>query len=419
VSQGLFEWEEPEGDPTFGVRELADVVNQVLRRGFRDGVWVRGEIQGLQQRGGHVYFNLTERDDEGQATIAVSLFANTWYRMRGMLSRHRLRLSDGLAVRVHGNLNLYAPSGRLSLVMDGIDVRFTLGALAAQRDDLLARLERDGLLGRNARLPLPVLPMRVGLVSSRGSAAWHDVLHELQASRLGFHVNAVDVRVQGDGAAAEIAAAVRSLARRQVDVTLVVRGGGSRSDLAPFDTEVVARAIASSSVPVLTGLGHEIDRSVADEVAHTASKTPTACAAFVVERVRDTVGRAESAWHGVARHALVRLRAERHRLDSAAHRAAVRTDGALRLGTQRLDHAAERLCTRPLARLRDAERGLDGAAARVHALDPVQVLARGWSITRGPAGEIVRSVHDVGPGQRVTTTVADGTVVSRVEEGGR
>jgi exodeoxyribonuclease VII large subunit len=416
VSQASFEWEEPEGDPTFGVRELADALNHVLRRGFRDGVWVRGEIQGLQQRGGHVYFNLTERGDEGQATIAVSLFANTWYQMRGVLSRHRLRLSDGLAVRVHGNLNFYAPNGRLSLVMDGIDVRFTLGALAAQRDDLMNRLKGDGLLGRNGRLSVPVLPLHVGLVSSRGSAAWHDVLHELQASRLGFRVSAVDVRVQGDTAPAEIAAAVRTLARHGVDVTLLVRGGGSRSDLAPFDTEIVARAIAGSSVPVLTGLGHEIDRSVADEVAHTASKTPTACAALVVERSRDAVARAEAAWQGVARHAQVRLRAEQHRLDAAAHRAAVRTDGALRLGTQRLDHAAERLRVRPPAVLRDAERGLDAAAARARALDPARVLARGWSITRGPSGDIVRAVRDVAPGEQLTTTVLDGTLVSRVEE---
>jgi exodeoxyribonuclease VII large subunit len=137
----------------------------------------------------------------------------------------------------------------------------------------------------------------------------------------------------------------------------------------------------------------------------------------VVERVRDAVGRAEAAWHGVARHAQGRLRAEQHRLDSAVHRAAVRTDGALRLSAQRLHHVAERLRVRPLALLRDAERALAGAEARARALDPARVLARGWSITRGPSGDIVRTVGDVGPGARLTTTVVDGSVVSRVEDG--
>jgi hypothetical protein len=170
MSQPALDLEFDDGaDPTFTVGELADAVNQVLRRGFRDGVWVRGEIEGIQQRNGHVYFSLTDHTDDGRASIAVALFANTWYRLRPVLARHRLRLANGLAVRIHAVPNLYAPTGRLSLVMDGIDVRFTLGKLAADRDALLARLTEAGVVGRNAGLAMP--PCRCGSGWSPAGAA--------------------------------------------------------------------------------------------------------------------------------------------------------------------------------------------------------------------------------------------------------
>jgi exodeoxyribonuclease VII large subunit len=432
------EFDDDPADPTFGVRELADAVNQVLRRGFRDGVWVRGEIDGIQQRGGHVYFTLTEQTDDGRASLQVALFANTWYRLRPVLARHRLRLGNGLAVRIHGALNYYAPTGRLSLVMDGIDVRFTLGQLAADRDALLARLTEDGLLQRNASLPVPVVAEHVGLVASRGSAAWHDVLHELEASHLGFHIAHVDVRVQGTDAAAAVAGAIRTLGRRRVDVILLVRGGGSRTDLAAFDDERIALAIARSPVPVFTGLGHETDRSVADEVAHTSYKTPTACAAALVERARAYLGHVERIGAGVGHLAVARLDAAATGVGALGHRVAARTGAAVSLADQRVGHLARRAAVEPDRRLSAAadrvaragdrilarapavltacERDLTGVAARVRANDPAVVLARGWSITRRADGSLVRSAASVSPGDELVTTLADGVVPSRVGE---
>ena len=269
------ELEDDPADPTFTVRELADGINAVLQRGFRDGVWVRGEIQGLQERAnGHVYFNLTEDGDEGKATLSVVLFGGTYRRLAPMLRRSRLRLENGIAVRIHGRLEFYGPTGRVSLVMDGLDARFTLGQLSAQRDQLLRVLVAEGLLDRNRRVPLPVAPLRVGVVASRDSAAWHDFRAELRRSGFAFRARVVDVRVQGEGAEHAVAAAIERLGSEPVDVIVVIRGGGARTDLATFDTEVIARAIASSPRPVFTGLGHEIDRSVADEVAHTALEDP-------------------------------------------------------------------------------------------------------------------------------------------------
>ena len=419
MSQPALDLEFDDGsEPTFTVGELADAVNQVLRRGFRDGVWVRGEIEGIQQRNGHVYFSLTDHTDDGRASIAVALFANTWYRLRPVLARHRLRLANGLAVRIHATPNLYAPTGRLSLVMDGIDVRFTLGKLAADRDALLARLTEAGLVGRNGALPMPLVPLRLGLVASRGTAAWHDVLHELQRSGIGFRIAHVDVRVQGQDAAAAVASAVRTLSRRPVDVIVVVRGGGSRTDLAAFDDEGIALAIARAPVPVLTGLGHEVDRSVADHVAHTAYKTPTACAAALVERVRRFGAAVAAAGRGIAGRTTMAVRLADQRIDHACGRLQREVQAGLVAADRRLTAGAERLAVRSPAALRQAEHGLDVAAARLRVLDPAAALARGWSITRLADGTLARSAAALAPGDELVTTLADGTVTSRVHEAG-
>ena len=198
-------------------------------------------------------------------------------------------------------------------------------------------LAADGLLDRNARLTLAPVPLRVGLITSHGSAAYHDFVQELETSGYAWQVGVVDVRVQGAAASRRIVWALHELARLQVDVVVLVRGGGSRADLCPFDTEQVAREIAAMSVPVLTGVGHEVDRSVADEVAHTACKTPTACAQILVDQVR--------------------------------------------LFVRNLDHAAQRVGSRARA-CRVAARELDDAARCLQRARPWHSFANGcWSIT--------------------------------------
>lgn len=445
VSQPALElgYEDDPADPTYSVRELAEAVNDVLDRGFRDGVWVRGEIQGLQERGnGHIWFNLTEEGEGGKATVSVVLFAGAAARMLPLLRRHRIRLENGITVRIHGRLDFFAPAGRVTLVMDQLDARFTLGQLAAQRDQLLRALVAEGLLDRNRRLPLPLAPLRIGVVTSRDAAAWHDFRAELHRSGFNFKLRVADVRVQGEGAEAGIADAVVALGRSAaplppVDVIVVVRGGGARTDLATFDAEVVARAIALSPVPVLTGLGHEIDRSVADEVAHTALKTPTACASALVERVQAYRDGVERAWAGVAARAGAAVARADALVAAAARRISERTAASVGLAGARLDHHTLRLAREASlvlaaatarldahqgrvraagrVRLAEAERTVDAAEARVRVLDPARTLARGWSITRRADGTVLRSVAGLRPGDELTTVVADGTVQSRVE----
>lgn len=425
---------QPEG--TYTVSELADVINARLRGGFDDGVWVRGEIQGWNARGPHAYFTLADDRSETKAVIPVAFFAPQRERLRAMLNKNRLVLGDGMKVRIHGFLDYYAPTGRLSLKMGGIDPRFTLGDLAMQRDQVMRRLVAGGLLDANKQRRLTMFPVRVGVVTSVGSAAWHDFEHELTRSGVGFELSVCDVRVQGDRAVAMVSAAVAALSRRPLDCIVVIRGGGARNELAVFDAEEIAVAIANAAVPVLTGLGHEVDRSVADEVAHTSFKTPTACAQALVQAANDFGRRADRAFDEILVVSRDRVSAAERQLSERAHRIARRTHAAVvradeglaqrvaqlrvaparALGSaeRRVGRAAERLRVRPGQLVDAEERLLDGLAARARSVDPTVMLARGWTITRREDGAIVRRPADVAAGDRIVTVFAGGSIASTV-----
>jgi len=439
MSQPSFDLDLDDGGvPTYSVGELADAINGALKRKFFDGVWVRGEIQGWSVRGPHAYFRLVEDTDEGKAAVNVQFFAPAQTRLKPLLMKHRLRLADGLKVRIFGHLDFFAPSGQLGLKMSGIDPRFTLGELALQRDDVVRRLVAAGLYDRNKARRVPAAPLRVGVVASKASAAWADFLHEIERSGLAFELRLVDVRVQGEWAVTEVTAAVRTLARhRDLDVVVIIRGGGSRTELATFDHEAIATAIATSPLPVFTGLGHEIDRAVADEVAHSALKTPTACAAALVEHVQAFQLQTELVWTAIERTAERSVTAAttdvaelangiRHRVVAAVERA----DERLAQRGHRVRNGANRVVERADTRLAAAAaavrrvpqrldpevRHLDAVAQRVRLLDPVHTMARGWSITRTADGRTVRDAAQVQPGDQIITTFANGTARSRVEE---
>lgn len=427
---------QPEG--TFTVSQLADLINRRLRSGFDDGFWVRGEIQGWNARGPHAYFTLADDLSDTKAVVSVAFFAPQRERLRKLLDKHRLSLGDGMKVRIHGYLDYYAPNGRLSLKMSGIDPRFTLGDLAQQRDQVMRRLVANGLFDANRRRVLSPIPLRVGVVTSVGSAAWHDFEHELARSGIGFELSVCDVRVQGERAESMVAGAISRLALHALDAIVVIRGGGARNELAVFDAESIAVAIARSPVPVLTGLGHEVDRSVADEVAHTSHKTPTACANALVAAAETYLGSAERAFAGVVAAARERIDAAEHRLGDRAHRIARRTHaavgraeerltmraGALRTGSARQLATAERrvaqlatgLRSKPSQLLAAELRRVDGLAREVRAVDPVVMLARGWTITRTADGALVRTPDSVQDGDVISTQFAAGHVTSRVTD---
>jgi exodeoxyribonuclease VII large subunit len=458
-----FDEEEPEAT-TFSVVELNSRVRDALRRGFPDEVWVRGEVQNLSRSGaGHTYFSLVEKavqGDRAQGRLDVALFRDDRRAVaRALAEVPGAELGNDVEVRIRGRVTVYPPSGRYQLVMTAIDPVFTVGGIAANRERVLRALGAEGLLDANSRRELALVPLRVGLVTSTGSAAYHDFVHELEHSGYAWQVAVADVRVQGAAAARRIKWALGQLSQLDLDAVVLVRGGGSRADLAPFDTDIVARAIAGMPVPVITGVGHETDRSVADEVAYAACKTPTACARLLMGRVDEFVGRLDDAAQRVSGRARQRVAMAARELDvasvhlarrapAAASRelaalerahgllyelarrragdAAARLDGCIR----RVDEVGRRatrdssrmlagrereLTTRARHHLDRSTLRLDGSEAVVRALDPRRVLERGYSITRDAAGRVVKRAAALTTGTVLETEVAEGRVTSRVE----
>ncbi len=235
---------------------LYNEVETALTRAFprTRQLWVRGEISHLSDhRSGHLYLDLVDPDEDrptgprgrgGVPTLSVKCWRTSWAPLRHALAKEGIELAEGMIVVLRGSIDLYRAKGEVSLILAEIDVTALLGRLAAQRARLLRQLEEEGLLRRNAALPLPDLPLHVGLVASPGTEGYRDFLGRLTESGFGFQVSLVKVPVQGAAAPASIARAVRFLSRSDCDVIAMVRGGGSRADLAAFDTEVVARAVA-------------------------------------------------------------------------------------------------------------------------------------------------------------------------------
>ncbi len=446
-------------EPTYSVTELGDAIGNALRAAFRDEVWVRGEIRDLSRpQSGHVYFTLT--DPDSGASLGVMLSSRTKGSVNTTLTDAGggVRMTDGTDVRIRGRLDWYSPRGQLQLRMTAIDPAYTLGQLEVARAELLARLAAEGLLGANAGRALPLAPLRVGLVTSEGSAAEADFLDELRRSGFAFRVLRVDTRVQGQDAPRSIASAIRMLSTHPLDVLALVRGGGARTDLAAFDDEAVARAIAACSVPVITGVGHEVDTSVADEVAHTVAKTPTACAQLLVARVRTLADGLDAASAAIARRSVravtlhdqrlltqaralsrsaqVALDRSATRLQSIVDRSRRASQASLDAAGRRLDghrgrmtgaarshlrtaevHIAageRRIAHRAPRALSEADRSIAAVDARLRALDPHRTLARGWSITRGPDGRVLRHPDEVTAGDAITTVLAGGEVRSTV-----
>ncbi len=372
-------WDDDE--PTWSVPDLGEAIGLALRRSFPDELWVRGEIRNLNRgRTGMVWFDLVEPAPGADssrppvARLSVVMFDAARRRVNSRLQQAGggVRMTDGTEVRIKGRVDWYTPGGRLQVQMTDIDPAFTLGRLAADRDRLLRLLDAEGLLGRQAGAGSPSRPPAGGAGHRRrvGRRARRD--GRAAALRPGVPGRAGRRPGAGPTAPRSVAWGLRAVAARGVDVVLLVRGGGATTDLAAFDSEVIARAVAGLDTPVLTGIGHDIDRSVADEVAHAAYKTPTACAQAVVADVLAFEGRLGAAWAGVASQAARRLAAESDRLRGCGRHVAVATRGGL--------VGAERSLAVAGARVR---RSAGGALARSSvALE--RTVGRVESSSRGP-----------------------------------
>jgi len=404
---------------TLTVRELYSTLRAGIRSIFPNEVWVNGSISDLNRSpNGHVYFNLIDNGQEvgraAQEILPVVLFSSTRAQVNAILRKSRsIRMDDEVEIRIRGQVNFYPAQGRIQLVMSLIDPSYTLGQAEIARTAVLKRLASDGLLQTNAMHEMPLLPLRINLITSGQSAAHVDFMHELERSPFQFKVNLFDSRVQGPGATDELVGCITT-AQNEADVVVIIRGGGARTDLAIFDNEDLARSIAQCRRPVLVGIGHEIDRSIADEVAHTSEKTPTAAANYLVERVRSTQARLDT----LSARLTTASQRSLHHSDQQLHVLASRLQHGTRHSTaqaaSRLDDITSSLVKLPGRILEKASTELDHVAAHLDALDPRQTLKRGWSITETDKGELITDVSTLKPGTILVTHFAMGTVTSTV-----
>lgn len=417
------------------VRDVSQSLQQAIEARFADEIWVRGAISGItRSASGHVYFDLIDPADVGtrpEAVLPVTLFLQAKQRVNRILRRtNAMRMDDGVEIRIRGRLTYYGGQGRVQLVMSLIDPAFTLGQLALSRARLIAELTAEGLIDANRLLPRPVLPLRVTLITSVSSAAEADFVTEIGLSGYPFELTVIDARVQGIDAVPTLVEALSIAAANDPndsdpdiiapDIIAIVRGGGARTDLAAFDHADVARAIARCPIPVFVGIGHETDESVADRVAHHATKTPTACAGAIVALVRDFMTRldhVEGRLARVAGHALDRHGA---RLDAATTRIGMLAGSAVERRQAQLDTLQTRTFAAVDRGLERHHATLERCTLRIEALDPARLLARGWSITRRRDGVLISSVAAAPPGTGLLITVADGTITGTVgQEDGR
>ena len=401
---------------TWSVGDLCAAIRDTFSAVFPEEIWLEGEIVGLNvASSGHVYFDVIEPDSEGSRVdkMSVALWKGRRQGVESVLARAEAGpLVDGIRVRIRGELSFYAPQGRVQLLMTAIDPHHTLGQLAVDRERVLKSLSMAGLLDANSALKVPLVPLHVGLITSDGSAAYNDFVNEISLSPYPFRISLVHSAVQGAEAESGLIAAIETLGDVDVDVIAVVRGGGARTDLMAFDLESVATAVAKSTRPVLSGIGHEIDRSVVDEVAHTAFKTPTACAAALVQ----TVAAFDQNLDLSARR-IVNMAVTSHDRASEAISYSVRTIGdrarrTLDIKEERLAALSSRLSDLGLMSIGRNSQRLDRISDLLRALHPDRILARGFSITRDRDGEIVRG--QVPLGSTLVNETADSLITSTV-----
>jgi exodeoxyribonuclease VII large subunit len=454
-----FEEDEPEPEPAatpVASRRVLTVSELTLRvRDLLEGslpeVWVEGELSNCRiWNTGHAYFTLKDASSQVRGVI-----------FRTAMRYLKFKPTDGLRVVARGRVSVYEPKGEYQLVCEHMEPQ-GLGALQLAFDQLKRRLEREGLFDAARKRPLPALPRKIGIVTSLDGAVIRDIIKVLARRYANAHLIIRPVRVQGEGAAGEIATGLRAIARvRGVDVVIVGRGGGSIEDLWAFNEEAVARAIVQSPVPVISAVGHETDVTIADFVADLRAPTPSAAAELVVNAKDDfygRIGRLHGRLASAARGRVERTSRHLHMLDARpsvagfpgriamrgrhvadlTHASAHSVQASLTARDKQLQALRRHLDTfdlgRRLARIRTVLVTADGqliaaiarrrhiavgkfevAAGRLESLSPLAVLARGYAVCwTGDGRRIVRAASEVRPGDDVRIRLSRGEIDAKV-----
>jgi len=438
------------GNKALSVAELTRQIKALLEKQLGD-VWVEGEISNFKsQTSGHLYFTLKD----ASAQIAAVMF-------RGAASKLSFRPKDGMQVRLHGELSVYEVRGQYQLIVRRLE-ESGIGALQQRFEELKRKLQAEGFFAHERKRPIPSFPQTIGLVTSPTGAVLQDFIHVTRRRYPGQHIIVNPVKVQGVGAAEEIAAAVEEFNRLgNVDIIIIARGGGSLEDLWAFNEEIVARAVAASAIPTVSAVGHEVDFTICDFVSDLRAPTPSAAAEMVVPNAAElfvSIGHLRarldrevaSLWgvfklrvkalreHNVFREPSRIIGLYQQQVDDHMNTLEARVQDDVR---DRLDHVRnlhERLQVQsPAARIGKLRARLSLATdllprharskllagqskwavlqEKIKLLSPLNALSRGYALVKDDDGKLLRSVKQIAPGQKVRTQLADGEFDSIVE----
>lgn len=426
------------------VSQLNTFIKDVIQAGFPQPVWVCGEIQGYDRQKGknHIFFQLVEKDpDSHQQKATIDLVI--WAGKKGAIetvcrsAEDVFEIRDDIEVKFLCQVDFYPPHGRVRLSVESIDPFFTLGKMAQEKQKLIARLKEEGALDKNKQLELTRVPLHVGVVTSDDSAAYNDFLSELKKSGYGFKVYLRNSLMQGKKAEKDVCSAMEDLSRiKGLDAIVITRGGGSLSELSCFDSEMIVKRIAASTLPVLSGIGHEINITVTDLAAHTHAKTPTAIAKFLVERIQDFCEQLDRYQEGIIEKAFDMIEEEKAELKGRALGLQSSTHQFFKDHSAHIIRMAEAVKTRPSLILREHHKNLiryretlaKSVKSRVHndksklqgyqkiidVASPVNTMKRGFSITRTGEGKLLKNTTGLHAEVKITTELAKGTIESQV-----
>ena len=401
--------------------ELNGRVKSTLQFEMPDAYWVQAEISSISPSGqGHCYLELVQKDATGRNFLAkakANIWRGTWLKLKPYFEAQTGEtLKVGMKVLLQVTVTFHEVYG-YSLVVQDIDPTYTMGDMARRRKEILEQLEKDGVIGLNRELEIPALPQRIAVISSATAAGWGDFRDQLANNIYGFRffVKLFPAAMQGDDVERSVISALNAVALRRddFDVVIIIRGGGAVSELSCFDSYNLAFNIANFPLPVITGIGHERDDTVADVVAHTKVKTPTAAAEFIINRVFDTASELENLTRRMSDAITEKMNAEKVRIE----RMSQKLPSLFAVLKTRQEQVLETLWIRSVNGVRNMltaqAHKLEIVDKTLAAADPQVILKRGYSLTR-LNGRAVKCASDLKKGDRLTTVFADGSVESEI-----
>ena len=406
----------------FSLLELNRLVRATIEDTLCEQYWLEAEIGQIGENNGHCYLEFIQKV-EGHNTPVARAKAKCWRNVWGSVRPYfehttGQTLTLGMKVLVLVHPDFHEAFG-FSWIVDDIDPRFTLGDMARRRQEIIRQLKAEGVFDLNRELPLPLFTQRIAVISSSTAAGYGDFCRQLEENKRGFRfsVTLYESLMQGEGVERSIIAALDKINAHidDYDCVVIIRGGGATSDMSGFDSLLLAENVANFPLPVITGIGHDRDECILDMVSHTRVKTPTAAAAFLIDRLEQVARRIDDAADRITSYVQHRMEIEKMRLSRAAERIPIlfslvksKQENKMETLNQRIASAVQRLIDR-------RRHTLDILEQRTKSLDPTLLLQRGYSITL-VNGHALRSPSAVKPGDVIVTRLADGTVKSTVKE---